>query len=278
MNIDTPTKELLFTTVRILNEAGGTSIVGTGFLMRKSAGNGQSHCFMMTNKHVLSDAERLTLGFIARDATTEGRPKLGEPVNYVWQVSSHDWIGHPDPDVDVALLPMEGVINSLANRIYYCTIPVTLMPSNDDDLFIDAIEEITFVGYPNGHRDPAHLTPIVRRGISATPLALPFGNKPSFLVDGSVFGGSSGSPVFLLNEGFYRTGPTDVSVGNRLVLIGIIAATTVRETLLPLVVGQGPHVRVAQELNLGVAYNWHAIEETIAELDRKRHSLTSTTM
>jgi hypothetical protein len=50
------------------------------------------------------------------------------------------------------------------------------------------------------------------------------------------------------------------------VLIGVVAATITRERLLPLVVGQGEHVKLAQELNLGIVYNWHAIEQTISHL------------
>ena len=222
---------------------------------------------MVTNKHVLADATAVTIGFIARDPDRKA-PILGQSRDVRLEGPAGVWVGHPDPDVDVAVLPLHGVINALGESIYFRSIPVTQMPSDGDGLFLDAIEGITFIGYPNGHQDPAHLTPIVRRGITATPLVLPFSGKPAFLVDGSVFGGSSGSPVFLINEGMYRSGPNDVAIGNRLVLIGIIAATMQRETLLPLVVGHGPHVRLAQELNLGLAYNWHAITETITEFER----------
>ncbi|XMN07706.1 trypsin-like peptidase domain-containing protein [Streptomyces griseobrunneus] len=268
MNLDTPTKELLFVTVRIVNEgAAGVQSVGTGFLLHKSFDESSSIPFLVTNKHVLAGAELLTLGFIARD--DQGLPKLGHREDVAIGNPENAWVGHPDPEVDVAVLPIAGIINQLGEKIFYRTLPSTQMPSDGDGVFIDAIEEITFIGYPNGHQDPAHLTPIVRRGITATPLELPFGGKPSFLVDGSVFGGSSGSPVFLLSEGFYRSGPTAVAAGNRLVLVGIIAATVQRSTLLPLVVGRGPHVRLAQELNLGVAYSWHAIEQTIAEFYRR---------
>ncbi|WP_158691044.1 trypsin-like peptidase domain-containing protein [Streptomyces sp. 351MFTsu5.1] len=268
MKIDTPTKELLFVTVRIVNEgAGGVRTVGTGFLLHKKVNDSSSILFIVTNKHVLADAQLLTLGFIARG--DDGEPKLGQREDVTIGNPGIAWVGHPDPEVDVAVLSIGEIIEQLGQKIFYRTMPMSQMPVDGDGLFIDAIEEITFIGYPNGQQDPAHLTPIVRRGITATPLELPFSGKPSFLVDGSVFGGSSGSPVFLLNEGFYRSGPTSVAPGNRLVLVGVIAATMQRSTLLPLVVGHGPHVKLAQELNLGVAYNWHAIEQTIQEFGRR---------
>lgn len=137
------------------------------------------------------------------------------------------------------------------------------MPEPGDDIFIDVIESVTFIGYPDGRYDPVHFTPIARRGVTATPLELPFGGTPSFLIDGSVFGGSSGSPVFLMNEGTYRSGPTEIGIGNRLVLVGLIARTAIREDELPILVSKRPFVSYIKELNLGIAHNWHAINETI---------------
>jgi hypothetical protein len=236
--------------------------VGTGFLLHASIGSQKSLMFLATNKHVVEGATSLTLSFIARRPDVD-LPALGLGVDVLIDNPTGIWVGHPDGEIDVALIHVGGIINALMGKIYYRSIPSTQMPSEGDGVYIDAVEEITFVGYPDGRQDPAHLTPIVRRGTTATPLELPFGGKPTFLIDGSVFGGSSGSPVFLMNNGMYRTGPREVAPGNRLVLVGIIAATHVRENLWPVFVGTGPHVRIAQELNLGVVYNWTAINETI---------------
>jgi V8-like Glu-specific endopeptidase len=67
-------------------------------------------------------------------------------------------------------------------------------PSTSDDL--DAIERIIFVGYPNGMYDRKNYTPILRQGITATPFHLDYDGLPAFLIDASVFPGSSGSPVY----------------------------------------------------------------------------------
>ncbi|MFJ2960184.1 trypsin-like peptidase domain-containing protein [Streptomyces sp. NPDC087270] len=259
MKVDTTAKELLFSTVRIVNQGHRGTSVGTGFLMTKQVDENRHAPLLVTNKHVLEGAVRLTIGAIAKDPLT-GDPRLGQAENFV--LVNPQWVGHPDPDVDVAVMGMVPLFQA-SERLFFKSIPTTLMPSSSDDLFFDAIEEITFIGYPNGQQDPAHLTPIVRRGTTVTPLELPFAGKPSFLVDGSVFGGSSGSPVFLLNEGVFRTGPLSTQIGNRTVLIGVVAATLVRNQDHPIVVGHGPHIKIAQELNLGVVYSWHAIEQTI---------------
>lgn len=45
--------------------------------------------------------------------------------------------------------------------------------------------------------------PITRRGITATPLHVDFENAPRFLIDAAIYGGSSGTPVFVFNQGSY---------------------------------------------------------------------------
>ena len=51
----------------------------------------------------------------------------------------------------------------------------------------------------------------------------PKGDKV-FLIDAGVFPGSSGSPVFIFNQGSYPT--TDgITIGNRLLFVGIITQT-----------------------------------------------------
>ncbi|MBA7545990.1 hypothetical protein ES705_38372 [subsurface metagenome] len=62
---------------------------------------------------------------------------------------------------------------------------------------IDTIEDILFIGYPNNLYDEENLIPIVRKGITATPISIDFNNEPVFIIDASVFPGSSGSPVLI---------------------------------------------------------------------------------
>ncbi|WP_333732591.1 trypsin-like peptidase domain-containing protein [Streptomyces sp. IBSBF 3010] len=259
MNVDTPAKEILFSTVRLTNESTKGTSVGTGFLMHQEVGPDRYVPFLVTNKHVLEGADRLTIGLIAKDHDSGG-PKLGQRADVI--IANPSWIGHPDPEVDVAVMPTN-LLYSNPERQFVKSIPTTLLPPDNGSLFVDAVEEVTFIGYPNGCQDEVNLTPIVRRGITATPLELSFGGKPCFLVDGSVFGGSSGSPVFLLNEGMYRAGPLHTAIGTRRVLVGVVAATLTRSQAHPILVNHQPHVRIAQELNLGIVYSWLAIRQTI---------------
>lgn len=128
MKIDTPAKELLFSTVRIVNEAPIGVTVGTAFLMHKSVGDSHSIPLIVTNKHVLANADRLTLGFIARDQATD-QPALGRRCEHVISSPDGQWTGHPDPEVDVAVLPIGPIISQLGNQIFWRSIPTMQMPS-----------------------------------------------------------------------------------------------------------------------------------------------------
>ncbi|WP_237305125.1 trypsin-like peptidase domain-containing protein [Streptomyces qaidamensis] len=263
MNLNTPGWQLLFSTARIVNKKkSGATTSGTGFLLMAELENGRGCPMLVTNKHVVEDAETLTAHLITRKSGAD-EPNFGKGAEV--DLPSARCVGHPSPRVDVAVIPLAPVWNAIVQHCFTRALPTSMLTTEVEDFYVDAIEEITFVGYPNGHYDRKHLTPIVRRGITATPLDLDMDGDPTFLVDGSVFGGSSGSPVFLLNEGAYNL-PDGMALGKRVALVGIIAATKVRHAQLPLAVATAPHVKLAQELNLGVAFNASAIRETIEAL------------
>lgn len=222
---------------------------------------------LVTNKHVVNGANQLELQFIKKHPS-EDRPLLGERVSATLTDPASHWVGHVDPVVDVAVASLAPILAALPGPIFFRALPSDLMPSDAVAADLDAIEEVTFVGYPGGYYDEAHLTPIVRRGITATPIALPFGGRPVFLLDGSVFGGSSGSPVFIYNDGMFRQGTSIMMGQTRVLLVGIIAESVMRQKALPLQIATAPHVRFAQELNLGVVFTWQAIDAVIDELFR----------
>lgn len=261
VNVDTPGRQLLFSTVRISNIlTNGLLSTGTGFLLWVQLEQDQISPLLVTNKHVVADSQQLVLHFIGRKPDSD-QPALGQAVDA--QLDPNRWVGHPDPSIDVAVVPLAPLyLQGIGQQIFTRALHMGLLASEVKELYTDAIEEITFIGYPDGRHDPKHLTPIVRRGITATPLDLDMGGAPTFLVDGSVFGGSSGSPVFLFNEGTYRSA-AGLHVGTRTALVGIISATWVRRDALPVEVAATDHVKIAKELNLGVAFNSRAIKETI---------------
>ena len=112
----------------------------------------------------------------------------------------------------------------MQDSLYLVTINEDNIPSQTHiDEMITPIESITFIGYPNGIWDEINLLPVVRQGTTATAYYYDFQGEPKFLIDASVFPGSSGSPVFIYKFGSYTKRNGNLHVGSLLLFIGIIA-------------------------------------------------------
>jgi len=174
------------------------------------------------------------------------------------------------------LIPLLEQIKKRHNvDIYFNHISSENIPTESQIKEIDAIEDITFVGYPNGIWDRKNYTPILRRGTTATHYAIDFENEKKFLIDASVFGGSSGSPVFLYNSGSFSKKGGGLMAGSRLYLLGIVAAVFFRNSVNEIVSIPIPtsnkNVSVGQEMiDLGIVFKASTITETIeAEIDKE---------
>lgn len=82
------------------------------------------------------------------------------------------------------------------------------------------LEHLTIIGYPDGLWDESNNLPLVRKGITASSLHYDFNGTPCFVMDAAIFGGSSGSPVFVYNEGHF-TNAKGLVLGTRVKLVGI---------------------------------------------------------
>ena len=159
-------------------------------------------------------------------------PILGQVFHL--NVSPDSWFGHPLPDIDIAIYPfalLEMKIKQQGNiDLFYRCISNNMIPNDEQLEMIDAIESITltFIGYPNGIWDRKNLLPVARRGTTASPIHIDFEKTPRFLIDASVFGGSSGSPVFILNQGMFTEKLGGTVIGSRILFVGVIAAVFFR--------------------------------------------------
>lgn len=86
---------------------------------------------------------------------------------------------------------------------------------------ITAIEEVYMVGYPKGIWDAINNIPIVRKGTTATPFFLDYQGKKEFLLDISIFQGSSGSPIVLYDPGSISILQGEYGIQQRISLLGI---------------------------------------------------------
>lgn len=254
MQVQTLIEQLLFSTVRITTTSPQGSGLGTGFFwMTTPDADGDAHLFLVTNKHVIEGATSAVLHFIGGSA--DG-PHLGQEV--ASEVDpSRAFRGHPDPNIDVAVMPLGGLISALraAGRdVYLRAISEEQAATNESLAAYEPIEPVTFIGYPNGLYDTASLLPIVRRGHSATALTIDYEGKPMFLVDASVFPGSSGSPVFLMRNPSAPDKYGNITIGGpaEVIFLGVVAAVYQRS--VPVLTAGSADPFVHDTLDIGIVY------------------------
>jgi hypothetical protein len=244
-------KHLFFTTVRVSN---GFDPIGTAFLYQPNDADTMG-IRLITNTHIAARgaSEPLHLHMLGAHGD---EPMYGEEI--VHQLATEtEWISHSNSDVDLSAIHFEPVLNALVGRgvaPYFETVRewgVSLEEYSD----FDWIEDVTFIGYPAGLHDAINLTPIARRGITATPFHLDWQEIPAFLIDASALPGSSGSPVFSIRKGLFRNRAA-YSPGISLAFLGALDKTIGSQS------GDDETTRTYN--NLGIVYKWSAVAELSA--------------
>jgi hypothetical protein len=270
---------LFFATVRIIATSSQDPQFyseGTGFIYDASRTAGVTCATLVTARHVIEGATEVVVRLLLR--TPEGAPDLGRCEDVTISGGAAAFTHHPNPQVDVSVMAIELPLRLMAlvgRPVFGVGFNPENCPTERDLEEIDAIEEITFVGYPDALFDSANHTPVARRGVTATPIQLDWCGAPHFLIDANVIPGSSGSPVVLLRPAAYNTS-VGLSLGKpRLIFLGVLRS--VYETPAEVEgsdVRPGASVRVA--IGLGVVEKWTAVEETLdamfaaEKLDREK--------
>ncbi|HHX0223955.1 TPA: S1 family peptidase [Enterococcus faecalis] len=219
-------EQLISTTVKLAVNDG--KAVGTGFFFKAAEReNGDFKPVIVTNRHVFEDAENveIMLTLINSDEVHEVKKfKIGQLKGAV--------VFHPDIDVDLAVLPCPGIFNILQLQGYKIDtifLEKKLVPNEVQMKDISAIEDVYIIGYPNGYMDEVNNRPLVRKGITASDFKLDYNGEKKFLVDSAIFGGSSGSPVFIYNRGGFFDGEGNFSFGqSRVLFLGINSAVMIQ--------------------------------------------------
>lgn len=88
----------------------------------------------------------------------------------------------PDPAVDITICPfgpLEAHVKAQHDvELFYRYVNTEMIPSPEQAASLDALESVTFIGYPNGIWDRKNLLPVARRGMTATPMAVDFEGSP----------------------------------------------------------------------------------------------------
>jgi hypothetical protein len=271
MRVETPAEQILYSTVRLEIEGSEPHQIGAGtaFIFALKTERGSLPC-LVTNKHMVKGAQ---VGRFFFTTGTGNKPNVGEPLDILMENFEAQWCGHPDPEIDVAAMslgPLLHKASAMGKEVFYRSIGQSLIPTAEQLEELDALEEVVFVGYPSGIYDSVNLLPVFRRGVTATPIQMDYSGKPVFLVDASVFPGSSGSPVLIYNLGGYGS-RKGLHAGTRLLFLGVIAQATYREEegtleFKSIPTALVPVVRTKQMINLGVVFKATTVVETVHEL------------
>lgn len=215
--------QLIRTTARIVCKGSGKVTTGTSFFFRSSRIQGKVIPLLITNRHVVigSDMAEVSVSVLPTEQPSAkptvlpiGFPQLQDFVIY-----------HPDPEVDLAAVPLAPGLGVLRQKnLGLANVYIDDETIANDELLADccAMEELVMIGYPNGLWDSKNNRPIIRKAISATPIWEDYEGSSKFLIDCPCFPGSSGSPVFLFQQGAI-TRRSGVSLGgSKVALAGVL--------------------------------------------------------
>lgn len=214
-------EKLLFNTIRLEKEvsSGGISC-GTGFFF-VFLSRGRRVPVIVTNKHVIEGDPHATVRFLVH--LDDGG---STSTNFIISFAT-DWVFHPTLDLCFCFAaPVFSEVERMTGKkVFYSPITEDLVATDDKLAELGAMEDITMVGYPIGLWDEKNNLPIFRRGHTASHPALEFNRPGVALADIAVFPGSSGSPIFILNEGPYSDRRGNLNIGtSRLIFLGILFA------------------------------------------------------
>ena len=280
MRIETTAEQLLFATLRI--EAD--SQVGTGCIINHKWAEDKEGLFLITNKHVVEGTSQGRLTFTLAEPTGWA-PALGKSTQVNLSENAWKWTTHPVPNIDIAASPLGSVIEHLGDNgeyVYFRSIPTDIIPEQETLENLDAVEEVLFVGYPRGIFDRANNLPIFRKGTTATPLSVDYEARPVFLIDASVFPGSSGSPVFIYNKQFWISRDKELPRSNSTFFLGVLSSVYDYEvngslSFEEVTAAVKPVVRTRQMIDLGIVHKARTVVETIEHLLRQHGELPAKT-
>lgn len=243
--------------------------VGTGFVWVEKLANDESAVLLITNRHVLKNAT--IVGLTLQGTAADGSRALGPGREVETKLGELHIVFHPDPEVDLALLAIGPIIQRLnleGFQPHFTSVARGIVPNADQIRELSAAHPVTVVGYPNGVFDVANNLPVVRRGTTAIPPWIDYQGKKDLLLDIAVFGGSSGSPVFVLDEGVLM-GRMGLQIGSsRLYFMGVLKAGHYRTELgtivqIPAPTAMVPVAKVNQMINLAVCVKSEQVMELV---------------
>lgn len=203
--------------------SNGESGSGTGFIIDLCPNKENNTCVpaIITNDHVVANSIETVFEFCCADEN--GKPIDDKSCKIILR-GDNTWLHHPDSSVDLRCLGLADLLRELKKnntKIFYILLETNLIPKHKNLDELSAMEDVVMIGYPIGLSDTYNHKPIIRRGITASHPKKDYQGKKETLLDMACYPGSSGSPVFILNQGAYIT-REGITMGSRVYLLGVL--------------------------------------------------------
>ena len=210
------TERLLFSTIRLQTSQG----IGTGFYFLFELEGAKKVPIFVTNKHVI-DAPNKEVTFSLHFG------KDDQPLKEVITVTyKSEWIFHDKYDLAFTFAnPLfEQIKRKYSKDIFIIPLTENLIWNNERLECLSAVENVLMYGYPIGLYDEENVLPLIRSGVTASHPATDFKGEKIGVIDMACFPGSSGSPIFIVNEGPYTNKKENALVfgKGRIIFLGIL--------------------------------------------------------
>jgi len=268
--------ELLYTTINLVRMRENRTLgTGTGFFWTVRVDDERSAVTLITNKHVVQDCDQLVA--VCHLADRDRPAPSGKLVNCSLAVNQDTVVMHPDPAVDLCAINFVGIIEraiSQGTPVFYKTFKNQNVPTDSEWEKFDSIEDVLMIGCPQGIYDTLNNIPIVRRGITATPLGNRYCGRDEFMVDIACFPGSSGSPVVQVVRGYMdRDKNTFIMDAVRFHFLGILYAGPTITSSGEIVLSHRPKIEVTSMMHLGHVIRSSALGGMDGEIIRRANCI-----
>lgn len=209
-------ENLMFNTIRLVSDNGS---VGTGSFFSFKF-NEREVTVIITNRHVVKNNPIEPMTFMLHIANESQEPTENFSVRY----TAH-WYLHENHDLCFCYAnPLfSEILSTFDKKVYIRQNYEAIIPDKSQLEELSAIEELVMVGYPITLWDERNNLPIFRKGYTACHPAIDFNRDGIGLADIPCFPGSSGSPIYILNEGSFRDKKGNTHFGSsRFYLIGFL--------------------------------------------------------
>ena len=244
--------QIFFSTIRITIPSvdGKSSSIGTGFLFNiPLRQEGKTGIFLVSNKHVYGDPSRTIILNFHKKKEGLDEPELGSVVPVQIDNFSGHYYEHPDPNIDLACINVSAF--AVAEKGVFSRYIHDGLIEKFDLSKLNPGTEVSFVGYPDNRFDVTHNLPIMRKGYLATLPTVDFNGLKQIIIDAQVFPGSSGSPVFVVVDGYYH-------------LLGVVTQTMIKNAELQAIPTNYVY-SVQQTIGLGIVLKTELVKELLNE-------------